>query len=274
MPSSTPSQTSILLVKQRHEADRAGLHYDWRVVIGDKAYSWATKKVTPPPRGKLILWEQPVHDRAYALSKTVVIPPGQYGAGTTYLEYAQKGTAKFEHNDYFELNLNNGDRYYIKKMPSYGDKAWLMVNLSGVEKKESGTKNMNKQASSNPPNRYLEKLASLTYSLGKLMGNRGRLYDKASNVYKYRATMTSNPELKAKLLKRVERADIKKALANTDTLKARMFVPESFVEGASKAIPGAAIAALSGYLIGRKKEKDSSESKKGRQLEKTAPVKS
>lgn len=126
--------TPIILVKQKHDADRAGTHFDWRVVVGDKAYSWATKKETPAPKGKLILWEQPVHDKEYALSKKVVIPKGQYGAGTTYLEYAQKGTAKFEHDDYFELNLNNGDRYYIKKMPSYGGKAWLLVNLTGVKK--------------------------------------------------------------------------------------------------------------------------------------------
>jgi len=126
--------TPIILVKQRHMADRAGEHVDYRIVVGDKAYSWATKKETPPPKGKIILWEQPVHDREYALSKKVVIPKGQYGAGVTHLEYAQKGTAKFEHDNYFELALNNGDRYYIKKMPSYSDKAWLLVNLTGLQK--------------------------------------------------------------------------------------------------------------------------------------------
>jgi superfamily II DNA or RNA helicase len=128
-------QQDIILVHQHHQADKAGFHIDWRVVIGNKAYSWATKKPVPPSGGKLILWEQPIHDKGYALSKKVVIPKGQYGAGTTELKYAQRGKAKYERNQYFELNLNNGDRFYIKKMPSYGDKAWLLVNLTGMQKK-------------------------------------------------------------------------------------------------------------------------------------------
>ena len=32
-------QNQVLFTRQRHEADRAGLHWDYRIVIGDKAYS-------------------------------------------------------------------------------------------------------------------------------------------------------------------------------------------------------------------------------------------
>ena len=38
---------NVLFTRQRHEADRAGLHYDYRIVVGDKALSWATKKELP-----------------------------------------------------------------------------------------------------------------------------------------------------------------------------------------------------------------------------------
>jgi hypothetical protein len=89
-------QQDIILVHQHHQADKAGFHIDWRVVVGNKAYSWATKKQVPESGGKLILWEQPIHDKGYALSKKVVIPKGQYGAGVTELKYAQRGKAKYE----------------------------------------------------------------------------------------------------------------------------------------------------------------------------------
>lgn len=127
-------ETSILLVRQRHEAKKVGLHYDLRVVIGDKAYSWATKKEMPVPGKPILLFEQPVHDRAYATSKHIVIPDGQYGAGETFLDFAQKGKAQI-HDDAYHLDLNNGDRYLIKKMPEhYGDKAWLFLKKKDVEK--------------------------------------------------------------------------------------------------------------------------------------------
>ena len=125
----------VILTKQFHQAKRAGDHYDWRIVIGDKAYSWATKKGEPPLGGKLVLWEQPVHTRDYALSKKVIIPEGHYGAGETNLVYAASGKAKID-GDSYHLSLNNGDKYFIKKIPKYGDKAWLLVKNAEIDKTE------------------------------------------------------------------------------------------------------------------------------------------
>ena len=125
------SSTEVLFTRQKHDAYRAGLHYDYRVVIGDKAYSWATKKQLPDPGKSIILHEQPIHDRDYALSKKVVIPKGQYGGGTTVLEFASKGRAEIEQDKYV-IKLNSGQRFLIKKMPQYGDKQWLMFNITGL----------------------------------------------------------------------------------------------------------------------------------------------
>jgi primosomal protein N' len=121
----------ILLVRQRHEADRAGLHFDYRIVIGDKAYSWATKKDLPQPGKSIILHEQPVHDTAYALSKKVVIPKGQYGAGVTTLDKVWKGKAHTKDGEY-HLKLKGGERFLIKHMPKYGPKSWLFFNITGI----------------------------------------------------------------------------------------------------------------------------------------------
>lgn len=149
----------VLFTRQRHQADRAGLHWDYRLVIGDKAHSWATKKPLPEPGKSIMLWQQPVHDRHYALSKKVIIPKGQYGAGITTLDWVKKGTAEMS-SDKIIINTNDG-RFLLKKMPEYGDgSGWLFKRLN----KE---KPMEKKA-----NKYLEKLSQvkLPYEIDKTVG--------------------------------------------------------------------------------------------------------
>jgi superfamily II DNA or RNA helicase len=133
-----PSNSEILFTRQRHEADKAGLHWDYRLVHDDKAYSWATKKELPTPGKSIILFEQPVHDREYALSKKVIIPKGEYGAGITTLDWVRKAYLKGydDEKDKFVIEVKNGERYLLKKLDSnkYGEKAWLFRNLSNMEK--------------------------------------------------------------------------------------------------------------------------------------------
>lgn len=136
--------TPVLFVRQKHDAKRAGLHFDYRIVIDDKAFSWASRKEFPEVGKPTILWEQPVHDAKYATTPSIVIPEGQYGAGTQVIDYAQKGSSQTINNDY-HLELNNGDRFLIKKAPEhYGEKAWLFLRKKAL----------------NDKNPYLEKVAA------------------------------------------------------------------------------------------------------------------
>lgn len=131
------SGQEILFTRQRHEAKRAGLHWDYRLVLGDKAYSWATKKEMPEPGKATILFEQPVHDRDYALSKVVEIPDGEYGAGITYLETVKKAKVSPETED-GKIVFTYGDKkFLIKKLDTekYGKSSWLFKNLSKQENK-------------------------------------------------------------------------------------------------------------------------------------------
>lgn len=146
------NSTPIILVRQLHKAKRAGDHYDLRVVIGDKAYSWATKKEMPELGKPHVIFEQPVHDRTYALSKKVVIPKGQYGAGVTTLDFAQKGKALVTADEY-HLDLNNGERFLMKRLnpEKYGEKSWLFARKRTYKEKEELALKKNK---------YLEKIAS------------------------------------------------------------------------------------------------------------------
>lgn len=110
-----------------------GLHWDYRIVLGDKAYSWATKKEMPEPGKSIILFEQPVHDREYALSEKVVIPKGEYGGGTTYLDWVRKAKIDPENEPgKIVVKTKDGERFLIKKLDAgkYGEKSWLFKNLT------------------------------------------------------------------------------------------------------------------------------------------------
>lgn len=127
---------TVLLTRQTHDADRAGRHYDYRIVVGDKALSWATKKELPEDGKPIILWEQPVHTREYALSKKVIIPPGNYGSGTTTLDFVRKAKLEEKEPGHLSLITNSGEKYLLKQVPNFGEGAWLFKR-TGLQKKSS-----------------------------------------------------------------------------------------------------------------------------------------
>lgn len=122
----------ILFTQQHHFADRAGEHFDYRLVLGDKAYSWASRKDVPEPGKAILLFEQPIHDREYALSSEIEIPKGNYGAGKTFLKFVRKAKVDEEtESDKLVFNAGN-EKYLLKKLnpEKYGKEAWLFKNLS------------------------------------------------------------------------------------------------------------------------------------------------
>jgi len=143
------NDTPILLTRQLHLADRAGRHYDIRLVLGDKAYSWATRKDMPGPGDAINLYEQPLHDTQYALRKRIVIPKGNYGSGITTLDFVRKALATNSDNskDKFVLTVpSTGERYLFKRMDKYGTNTWMLKNLNKPEETVN--------------NKYLDKIAS------------------------------------------------------------------------------------------------------------------
>lgn len=132
----------ILFTRQRHDAKRAGLHWDYRLVLGDKAYSWATKKELPEPGKAIILFETPVHDAVYALRKRIYIPPGQYGSGTTTLDFVRKAKVDQETEPgKIVFSTRDGERYLIKRLDEtkYGQASWLFKNLTEYKEGKDST---------------------------------------------------------------------------------------------------------------------------------------
>ena len=198
----------VLFTRQRHEADRAGLHWDYRLVIGDKAHSWATKKELPEPGKSIMLWQQPVHTAHYALSERVEIPKGQYGAGVTTLDWVKKAKAELT-DDKIIIHTDDG-RFLLKKMPNYQDgSGWLFRNLGkekDMEKKaETGTCLPTSWAEIDDDraiqdiahvyvggNRYLQKIASDMAIAKKSKSEE----EKAIHDYGIREKAAKNPVLK------------------------------------------------------------------------------
>jgi SNF2 family DNA or RNA helicase len=127
----------VLFTCQKHDAEKAGTHYDYRIVVDGVAHSWATFKDLPKPGESIILHKQPDHTREYSLSSHT-IPTGQYGAGLQVLQYVKKGVIKNESSakDKFVIETN-GEKYLFKHVPNYGGKMWLFKNLTPIEKKAS-----------------------------------------------------------------------------------------------------------------------------------------
>jgi hypothetical protein len=177
-----PSQT-ILFTRQIHDADRTGFHYDIRLVAGDKAFSFATKKDIPEEGKSIILYEQPVHTKEYALSKRVVIPKGNYGSGTTTLDFVRKAHLEDKEGHYIMTTSDGKEKYLLKQVGKYDKTAWLFKNLgTGTEMK----------------NKYVEKIASMTtpHSMPKFLRAR-KLAELIRS--KYQSVKSMTPDLKGKV---------------------------------------------------------------------------
>lgn len=154
--------SDILFTMQHHDADRAGPHNDIRLVIGNVAHSFATRKEPPPPGKAITLYETSLHTKDYALRKHIVIPKGSYGAGTTKLQFVRK--AKLIENKekgHFVMETSNGERYLLKPLPLGKDgknKPWLFKNL-GPNKVPDNVKPA-KPELEKKANLYLEKIAT------------------------------------------------------------------------------------------------------------------
>ena len=117
-------------VVQEHRAHRAGKHFDFRIGIGDRAFSWAGRKL-PGPGQKALMVEQPVHTRRY-MQFQGDIPRGQYGGGRvrTYdkgdIEVVEAGP------DRVVFNRFHGKRTHEYVLIRTKGKNWLLVNRTTV----------------------------------------------------------------------------------------------------------------------------------------------
>lgn len=105
-------------VIQEHDAEKAGLHWDFRIVIDGEAHSWVIKRMKMPISGDrpLKAIQQPTHTEAY-IDFTGEIPEG-YGKGT--VKQADRGQMEvlYSDNDNVDFVIYTGryaGRYKLKR---------------------------------------------------------------------------------------------------------------------------------------------------------------
>lgn len=117
---------------QKHRADRAGDHYDIRIIRNGKAYSFATKKEFPKQPNRIIgVFLQPVHSEEYSHWEGD-IPKGQYGSGS--VQVWDSGKAVIKSSDHTPGGFNvqffgekiSGQYAFI---PGKTNGAWMMLRM-------------------------------------------------------------------------------------------------------------------------------------------------
>lgn len=120
---------------QEHFADRAGRHFDIRIILNGKAYSFATKKDFPKRPGSIIgVFLQPVHTEEYSHWEGE-IPKGKYGSGQVKLWDSGKAIIKASDQtpkafkiDFFGEKLTGSYAF----IPGKGEKSWMMIRMNPV----------------------------------------------------------------------------------------------------------------------------------------------
>lgn len=118
---------------QRHEAQRAGPHYDVR--FGTPAtglFSWATKKELPKPGERIALYQQPVHQHSYGNFQGALTG---YGAG--HVRRHDKGQILVTKVSptavhFTTAHREHPERFVLVKPPGW-DKTWLLSNTTPAE---------------------------------------------------------------------------------------------------------------------------------------------
>jgi hypothetical protein len=129
----------VPMIIHRHNAFRAGLHFDWRIKYPDKRMlaSFVIPKDKFPnlPGTKCIAIQAPDHSMQWLKKDKIRIPAGEYGGG--YIETIQKGelTVLTWKDDYIVVEVEgefaNGRYYFINTKRKQGskrqNKIWILL---------------------------------------------------------------------------------------------------------------------------------------------------
>ena len=131
---------SLKFIIHKHQAEKAGLHYDLRIEHNNMLLSWASRKIPNIVAGdvnKIMLFQQPDHEMDW-FDFSGTIDDG-YGKGK--VEIWDKGTyetVKWEEDHYtiiFHGTKIKGPYAIIR----YDNNQWLFIKSGAKKKKRRGT---------------------------------------------------------------------------------------------------------------------------------------
>lgn len=123
------------LVVQKHEAERAGTHRDWRIGDEDRGlYSWATKKELPKKKGEKIgLFPQPLHRHSYKDFEGEI----KEGYGKGKVKKEDQGKVLITKVTDKTIHLTRADKRFPERFilakPKDEEKPWLLINSTPAE---------------------------------------------------------------------------------------------------------------------------------------------
>lgn len=123
-------------IVQKHDATRAGTHFDVRFGNEDTGlYSWAARKGLPGPGGKHLAVQQPVHRHGYKDFEGEIARG--YGKGTVR-KHAEgqvlitKATPDSVH--FTTAHQRHPERFVLRRPSGWASKDWLLLNVTPTEK--------------------------------------------------------------------------------------------------------------------------------------------
>ena len=99
IPTKKVTSTTNYVIHEHH-AERAGKHYDFRLNLNGKAYSWAMRYFPWGAKEKRLAIRQPDHTLSYMSFKGEITDG--YGKGKVYIK--ESGNIKVEYSGPDELN--------------------------------------------------------------------------------------------------------------------------------------------------------------------------
>lgn len=124
----------IDLIIQRHKANRAGEHYDYRLGTPDTGlYSWSMKPTElPAPGEKRFVRQQPMHTHQYGNFQGKIHGSG-YGAGTVKREQRSRLLVTSAAPDKIEYTIASSgtpERFVLLRPQGWQDRDWLLMNVT------------------------------------------------------------------------------------------------------------------------------------------------
>lgn len=132
LPTVTKPQAWKFVIHEHH-ADRAGLHYDFRMVDPSTriAHSWAVRNLPLSAGQKTLAVQQPDHTEEYTNFEGVI----EDGYGKGKVKIYKSGTAEVIKSDgtHFRFNIYDGTKTVRLSLINTGGTNWLFFNHTSTE---------------------------------------------------------------------------------------------------------------------------------------------
>jgi len=123
---SKPSEAKNIFLVQKHQADKAGLHFDVRLEDEGVLKSWAVRKGMPSKGEKHLAIQTEDHPLTYADFEGD-IPEGNYGAGNVKIDAKSEYKTIEQTDKKWKFEVLDGKYKGIWNLINTGDKKWLLI---------------------------------------------------------------------------------------------------------------------------------------------------